>query len=128
MRGIRSKAYFGTAQVSSATFNKDESVIVAGGSETKVPFYDVYTGNRLVELVASEKATSSVAVSPDGVHVFTGSVDKLVKMWTANGKQLVALAVGHCGPVTTVKVSPNSSFVVAGGDNGAIYLWNIPKL
>jgi WD40 repeat protein len=67
----------------------------------------------------------SVAFSPNGSQVLTGSDDHTARLWdTANAKLLSTLE-GHTGAVTSVVFSPNGSQVLTGSDDHTARLWNL---
>ena len=67
----------------------------------------------------------SVAYSPDGKYVLTGSVDTTVKLWeAATGKEIYTLQ-GHTGEITDVAFSPNSLYALTGSTDHTARLWNI---
>ncbi len=66
----------------------------------------------------------SVAFSPDGHTVVTGSEDNTLKLWdVASGRELRTLS-GHSDKVISVAFSPDGHTVVSGGINGSIKLWD----
>jgi hypothetical protein len=64
----------------------------------------------------------SVAFSPDGGQVLTGSVDNTARLWEAATGKPVATFKGHTGSVASVAFSPDGRHVLTGSDNTA-RLW-----
>ncbi len=74
-------------------------------------------------LAGHTKEVSSVAYSPDGLRMVTGSYDSTAKVWdAATGQELFALT-GHKGFVMSVAFSPDGQRIVTGGGP-----WGVGKL
>lgn len=68
---------------------------------------------------------TSVAFSPDGRQLASGSVDGSIKLWdTASGKELKRLE-GHTKTVNSVAFSPDGSRIASGSADHTIRLWNV---
>ncbi len=66
----------------------------------------------------------SVAFSPDGKFVLTGSVDGTAKLWDAATGAEVRTFSGHAGPVESVAFSPDGKFVLTGSSDQTAKLWD----
>lgn len=66
---------------------------------------------------------SSVAMSPDGQYVVSGSWDHSVRVWSLQTSQCVATLQGHTSDVESVAVSPDGQHVVSGSGDGTVRVW-----
>ncbi|MHC4827615.1 MAG: protein kinase domain-containing protein, partial [Planctomycetota bacterium] len=66
-------------------------------------------------LVGHRREVSSVAISPDGRRIVTGSEDKTAKVWDATTSQELLTLEGHDGYVLSVAFSPDGQRIVTGG-------------
>ena len=73
----------------------------------------------------------SVAYSPDGRNIVSGSADKSVKVWDADTNSTsygacVATVEGHSGEVRSVSFSPDGKNIVSGSFDNTIKIWTLP--
>ncbi|KAF7977773.1 hypothetical protein HWV62_2657 [Athelia sp. TMB] len=67
----------------------------------------------------------SVAFSPDGRHIASGSEDGTVHIWDAETSLLAAGPIrGHTGPVRSVSFSPDGHKVASGSDDRTVCIWD----
>ena len=67
---------------------------------------------------------TSVAFSPNGLTVASGSVDETVRLWDAVTGAHKATLTGHTGWVTSVAFSPNGLTVASGSEDETVRLWD----
>jgi len=65
----------------------------------------------------------TVAFSPDGNTVASGSYDGTVKLWNLKIMQSAATLRGHQGPVSALLFSPDGSTFYSAGGDATVKLW-----
>jgi hypothetical protein len=76
-------------------------------------------------LTGHQDAVTSVAVTPDGRYVVSGSWDRTVRIWElATGKEVRRL-IGQQGHVESVAVTPDGRYIVSGGNDATLRLWEL---
>jgi WD40 repeat protein len=77
--------------------------------------------NRLLH----ESEVHSVAFSPDGKRIVSGSYDKTVRVWDANSGQLIGKPFqGHKDFVQSVAFSPDGKRIVSGSSDKTVRVWD----
>jgi WD40 repeat protein len=67
---------------------------------------------------------SSVAFSPDGKQVVSGSWDNTVRLWDAATGRALQTLEGHSSGVSSVAFSPDGKQVVSGSRDKTVRLWD----
>jgi WD40 repeat protein len=66
----------------------------------------------------------SVAFSPDGRQVVSGSIDEMVQLWDAAAGAALYTLEGHLSSVKSVAFSPDGRRVVSGSNDETVRLWD----
>jgi hypothetical protein len=68
---------------------------------------------------------NSVAFSPDGRLLASGSADKTIKLWEVATGSLVRTLSGHTDSVSSVAFSPDGRLLASGSSDNTIKLWDV---
>jgi WD40 repeat protein len=71
----------------------------------------------------AQDSVNSVAISPDGRWLASGSGDWTVKLWDAATGRLLRSLEGHTDSVYSVAISPDGRWLASGSLDGTVKLW-----
>jgi len=136
----------GSADVSSVAFSSDGKRVVSGAKNKLVKIWNADTGAQILVIGHTHKGNCSctegkrvdpectvqghsdcvvsVAFSPDGNRIVSGSYDRLVKIWNADTGAEVWTLTGHATSLHTVAFSPDGKLVVSWSTDHLIKIWD----
>jgi WD40 repeat protein len=96
---------------------------VASGSVIRL--WEAQSGREIRALTGHHSTVWSVAFSPNGKNLASGSDDKTVRLWQVKSGREVRALMGHQNRVKSVAFNPDGKSLASGSDDGTIRLWNV---
>ena len=123
------------AAILSVAFSPDgKQVLTASGPiraaagvkyDSTARLWDAQTGKELRVFTGHSHAVHSVAMSPDGKHVLTGSADKTARLWDALTGKEIRVFTGHDNGIPSAAFSPDGKQFVSGSWDQTARLWDV---
>jgi len=92
--------------------------------EGEIPFSG--SASSLATLRGHEDSVTSLAVTPGGGLLASGSSDKTIGLWRLPGGECAATLRGHENSVTSLAVTPDGRLLASGSEDNTIRLWRLP--
>jgi WD40 repeat protein len=113
--------------ISQATYSHNGNFIATGSRDQSVIIWDAYNGKAIRQLFGHLGAVTSCVFSNDDKLLVTGGNDNQVCLWEIKtGKRISSFDLGS--GVTSLAISDQNNFIVAGSFNGAVVVWNATDL
>jgi WD40 repeat protein/uncharacterized caspase-like protein len=78
-----------------------------------------------IKVQLGQAQISSVAFSPDGKNILSGSSDYTLALWDISTGKQIRTYTGHTGTVNSVVFSSDGKFALSGSSDATIKLWEI---
>lgn len=115
--------------VNAVAFSADGQWIAAAGGEPglqgQAAIWRVSDGKLERRFAGHLDALYSVAISPDGKVLATGSYDQKIKLWDTNTGAEVRTLTGHNGAVYGLAFRPDSKVLASASGDRTVKLWEV---
>jgi WD40 repeat protein len=82
---------------------------------------------QLATLHGHADSVLTVAFSPDGSRIASGSADGIVKVWDRRSRREVLTLGGHTAAATVVAFSSDGNRLASGSDDGDVRVWDVVR-
>jgi len=124
----RTAAVFGATFFTGVSYHPDESQFISCGTDHKITFWDSTDMAAVRILEGSETAAlHGLDISSEGDFFASCSADKTIKIWHYDEGVCWYTGIGHAGPVSKVKISPDERHVLSIGNDTSICIWKLPE-
>jgi WD40 repeat protein len=119
-----------TDAVAALTWSSDGHTLVSGGHDHLAFLHGLNLEKKEAEksqiLRGHTGAVMTVALSPDGTQVFTGSIDGTIRMWDAKTAALTKVVAAHTSWVNGLALDSSVRMLASAGSDNTLRLWRLP--
>jgi len=101
-----------------------KDLLYGGGLYSYLKFL-TESGECVNTITGHSESVESVAISPDGQTLVSGSEDKTIKIWQLNTGKLLHTLTGHSWAVQSIAISPDGNILASGSGDKTIRTWHI---
>lgn len=128
LRLSRKHVLFANTQFTAARYFPNGVQILTSGTDRSISYWEVYDGSLVREKEGSKVGPiNCLAINSTGDYFVSSGTDCVVKLWNYELGEVIAQGYGHAGIVTACKYSPDSKFLITGGQDGAVFIWRVPE-
>jgi WD40 repeat protein len=95
--------------------------------DNSIRVWDVANRQQQTRLEGHSDAVVSIAFSPDGRSLLSGSIDTTVGLWDISTGKMIQRLQGHASGVMSVAFSPGGHYAVSGSQDGMLIVWDLAK-
>jgi len=99
----RSTCLFEKTMFKQVLFHPDESQVITAGSDRKIAYWDIYDGQQIRSIEASEGELNALGFINE-TFFLSGGEDKILKLWKYDEGVCYYQGIGHAGHIKKVLV------------------------
>eukprot|EP01126_Amoeba_proteus_P031980 TRINITY_DN3126_c0_g1_i6.p1 TRINITY_DN3126_c0_g1~~TRINITY_DN3126_c0_g1_i6.p1 ORF type:complete len:1516 (+),score=323.93 TRINITY_DN3126_c0_g1_i6:167-4549(+) len=118
--------YCGERPLNSVAWGPEDKKLVVGVWDGTIRVINMdyeQEGQMLAVLSGHKKSILSLAYSPSGKHLVSGSMDQELFLWDAQAGKFISSLSKHCGPVSSVAYTFDGSNLLSASTDGTIKIW-----
>ncbi len=118
-----------TGHINDLTFSSDGGLLIVAAGEAglfgEATIWNTKTWKRQAVLRGHSDQLFSLALSPDGKTLATGSYDQTILLWNMKTGKRIKELTGHNGPVFDLAFHPQGEILASASGDRTVKLWNI---
>ena len=116
-----------TAAVNAGAWSMDQRYFASASSDRTLKIYKADDGSEYNTLSGHGGAVTACVFTADGEFVISGNIDQRVKIWRVHTGECLETLIhpDSLTPINCLALSGDNRYLVAGGDNGNINVWNL---
>jgi WD40 repeat protein len=107
--------------------NGESIAIGCGCPDASIRIWEAATGRESMKLKGHSDAVNSVAFSPNGRYLASGSDDETVRVWELATRRETRTWKVHSDAVLSVSFSRDGKRLASGGIDGAVVIWDFDR-
>ena len=97
---------------------------IGAGVDKNVCIFDIETRQQIVSMTGHTDYVWTVAFSPDGSRIASGSLDGTIRIWDVQTGSPMHRLDGHKNRVRSVAFSSDGQWIASGSDDKTVRVWN----
>lgn len=112
-----------TGTLNCIAVSKDSKMVISGSEDKSVRVWNIETGKCIYTLRGHTVDVTCLAVSHTNLLI-SGSWDHSLRVWDLKNGSLITTLEGHTDLVNTVLMTPDEKYILSGGDDSILRVWN----
>ena len=125
LTGLHLRTFKGSNHYASCLVFSLDGKTLAWASGLDIRLQDAQTGEEKMRLTGHEWGMHSMALSPDGNILASGSEDSTIRLWDMHTGEHKRTLNGHTDRVYSVAFSTDRKTLASGSDDNTIRLWDV---